>query len=397
MRTGVVIVVLLLVAYVVVQLVRPLPAPTLGLTVPATERVGGNLRLAWPQQGQAAVAVAGTGMVGTYGPTTSPQPIASLAKMMTALVVLNHHPLGPGESGPSITFTAADAARYRQEAQAQQSVVKVVPGESLTEYQALEALLIPSANNVAHKLATWVAGSDAAFVRLMNQQARALGLRHTHYADASGVSPATVSTAPDQVAVALAAMANPVFRQIVAKPQVTLPVAGLTYNVNWDLGKNGIVGVKTGSTAEAGGCFVFAGYKTVGGQQALIVGDVLGQPGPSIITTALSAGSRLLSSARRVVRPVTWVHAGETVATLKTAWAPAVRLVATDSVTTWGWPTLRAHLTLAATLPHPGRPVARGTRVGTLVVRVGTRTFRVPVVTTASLPAPGLKWRLTHV
>ena len=81
----------------------------------------------------------------------------------------------------------------------------------------------------------------------MNARARSLGLRSTRYADASGADPATVSTAGDQFRLTLRALQVPAFRQIVAMPQVTLPVAGVAYNVNAGLGHDGIVGVKTGS------------------------------------------------------------------------------------------------------------------------------------------------------
>ena len=169
-------------------------------------------------------------------------PIASLAKIMTAYVVLSGHPLPAGGSGPAITVTAADASAYASDQRQGQSVVKVIPGEKLTERQALEAMLIPSGNNIASLLARWDAGSDGAFVAKMNAQARSLGLRRTRYADASGADPATVSTAADQFRLTLGALQIPAFRQIVAMPQVTLPVAGVAYNVNAALGHDGIMG-----------------------------------------------------------------------------------------------------------------------------------------------------------
>jgi D-alanyl-D-alanine carboxypeptidase (penicillin-binding protein 5/6) len=396
MRTGIVVIMVLAVAYVAVQLLRPQPAPRWSVSVPTELRQPGRPHLAWPSQGQAAVAVMGVGPVATWGQATSPQPIASLAKMMTALVVLQRHPLGLGATGPAITFNAADVALYQREKANGQSVVPVRSGEVLSELQALQAMLIPSANNVAAKLADWVAGSQGAFVSLMNREAAKLGLRHTHYADAAGVSPATVSTAPDQLRVAMTVMQNPVFRQIVAMPQVTLPVAGLTYNVDWDLGKNGVVGVKTGSTPQAGGCFVFAGYHTVAGRQALIIGDVLGQPGPSIIQSALTAGSRLLTSARGILSVHTWVRRGESVASLSVPWHAPVAVVAAGSVTTLSWAGLTAHETV---VPRAlGHTVHTGQRVGTLIVRIGRDMVdRVPLISTGTLNPPSLRWRLTHI
>jgi D-alanyl-D-alanine carboxypeptidase (penicillin-binding protein 5/6) len=76
-----------------------------------------------------------------------------------------------------------------------------------------------------------------------------------------------------------AAMSIPVFAQIVAMPQVTLPLAGLVFNLDADLGQNGIVGIKTGSDSTSGGCFLFESQETVGGKSLTLVGAVLGQGG----------------------------------------------------------------------------------------------------------------------
>ncbi len=84
-------------------------------------------------------------------------------------------------------------------------------GEQLTERQALQALLLPSANNIAAVLAQWDAGSASRFVARMNATARSLGMTHTRYTDPSGYDDATVSTAADQVRIVDRAMRLPVF------------------------------------------------------------------------------------------------------------------------------------------------------------------------------------------
>src|SRR5215472_6516724 len=230
------VIVVAAVAWVGGQLLRPVPPMTLAASV-TTMRVlpGVPPRPDWPGRAEAAVGLPGVGLLGTHG-GSQPVPIASLAKIMTAYLVLSGHPLPAGGSGPAVTVTAADAADYPSDQRQGQSVVKVIPGEKLTERQALEAMLIPSGNNIASLLARWDAGTEAAFVAEMNARARQLGLGSTRYADASGADPATVSTAIDQFRLSVAALQIPAFRQIVAMPQVTLPVAGLAYNVNASLG-----------------------------------------------------------------------------------------------------------------------------------------------------------------
>ena len=148
-------------------------------------------------------------------------------------------------------MTPADVAIYRADLAAGQSVARVKAGQGLSERQALEALLLPSANNIATLLARWDAGNLEAFVTKMNQQARRLGLKHTSYADASGVDSATMSSANDQARLATAALRKRVFAQIVSMRQAQLPVAGVVGNLNPLLGRGGVFGVKTGSTSGA--------------------------------------------------------------------------------------------------------------------------------------------------
>jgi D-alanyl-D-alanine carboxypeptidase (penicillin-binding protein 5/6) len=173
-------------------------------------------------------------------------------------------------------------------------VVPIAAGEQLTELQALKALLLPSANNVAAALARWDAGSADRFVARMNAAARSLGMTHTRYTDPSGYDDATVSTAADQVRIVDRAMRLPVFASIVATPSATLPVAGTVHNTNTLLGQNGFVGVKTGSDSAAGGCFAFRAIRRIDGKRTTITGVVLGQPGHDQIAAGLAAADAMV-------------------------------------------------------------------------------------------------------
>ena len=231
----------------------------------------------WPADGQAAAQI-GQSQVHA-GPNQHPAAIASVAKVMTAYLVLRDHPLLPGQDGPTITLTDADAADTDRRRRQQESVVSVAAGEQLTELQALQALLLPSANNIAAVLARWDAGSASRFVARMNAAARSLGMTRTRYTDPSGYDDATVSTAADQVRLVDRAMRLPVFASIVATPSATLPVAGTVHNTNRLLGRDGFVGVKTGNTNAAGGCFAFRTIRWIDGKRTTVTGVVLGQPG----------------------------------------------------------------------------------------------------------------------
>jgi serine-type D-Ala-D-Ala carboxypeptidase (penicillin-binding protein 5/6) len=259
----------------------------------------------WPAEGQAAFVQTGQSRVHA-GPNQHPAAIASVAKVMTAYVVLRDHPLQPSQDGPTITLTNADVADTDRRLGQEESVVPIAAGEQLTERQALEALLLPSANNIAAVLARWDADSADRFVTRMNAVARLLGMTHTRYTDPSGYDDATVSTAADQVRIVERAMRLPVFASIVATPSVTLPVAGTVHNTNTLLGRDGFVGVKTGSTVAAGGCFAFRVIRVIDGKRTTITGVVLGQPGHDRIAAGLAAADaladRLAGHSRRQAR-----------------------------------------------------------------------------------------------
>jgi serine-type D-Ala-D-Ala carboxypeptidase (penicillin-binding protein 5/6) len=128
----------------------------------------------------------------------------------------------------------------------------------------------------------------------MNASARSLGMTRTRYTDPSGYHDATVSTAADQVRIVARAMHLPGFASIVATPSATLPLAGTVHNTNTLLGHHGFVGVKTGSTAAAGGCFAFRATRCIDGTRTTITRVVLGQPGHNQIAAALAAADTMV-------------------------------------------------------------------------------------------------------
>lgn len=390
-----VVLLLLLAVGAGVQWFRPIQPPVLSWSVPAALRFAGTPpKLPMPTVGEAIVSVQGIGTLGSMNPDRS-VPVASITKVMTAYLVLHDHPLGPGQAGPAIAVTAADAAAYKADAAGGQSTLAVTAGETLTELQALEGLLIPSANNVANILARWDSGTVAAFVSKMNAQAQAFGLAGTHFADPSGLDPASVSTPSDLLRLAQAAMAIPTFAAIVAMPQVSLPGVGVVYNFDYDVGHDGIVGIKTGSDGAAGGCFLFESRKQVGRRSVTIVGDVLGQRGTSPITTALAAAEKLVTAAASTLGTATIVAAGQQLGRVTAPWGPSVPVVASAPASFFGWPGLTVSTRLDAR-PLRSSP-ARGAQLGTLQLSAGGQVATVPLRVDAALPGPGPRWRLTRL
>ncbi|MGK5682022.1 D-alanyl-D-alanine carboxypeptidase family protein [Actinoplanes sp. URMC 104] len=373
------------------QLTRALPNATLATTVAAAMRIPGEeADLPWPDEGSAELLVEGLGRIGGSG-GNNPAPIGSVAKVMTAYVILRDHPLSGAQEGPSLTVTAADVADYRARIASNQSLVPVKAGEKLTERDAIEALMLPSANNIAHQLAVWDAGSEAAFVGKMNAAAAGLGMTKTKYTDPSGYQPTTVSTAPDQVKLARAALKSAVFAEIVAMPSATIPVAGKIQNYNDLLGVEGVFGIKTGSTDEAGGCLLFSAHLTVGGRKLTVVGAVFNQPGlhtPEQLANVNREVRALLQSVRDTVKLYTLLPA-EPVGYVETGWGATSPVRPAAPLQVVGWPGLKVPVEVTSA---PGPSVTAGQTVGA----VEASGVRVDLRADAPTSDPSVWWRLTR-
>lgn len=248
-------------------------APSTAGSDVALDRLAGDGTIPWPEDGQTAVELEGAGPVGARG-EQRPVPIASLAKVMTAYVILKGHPLRQGEPGPDITV---DRQAAHEVGVGGESTVPVQAGDRYSQRQLLEMLLIPSGNNIARLLARWDSGSQDAFVKKMQRAADELGMDHSRYTGASGIEPTTTSTATDQLKLVRQVMKDPVFRAVVASRNVTVSGIGPITNTNPLLDTPGVVGIKTGSSTPAGGNLLWACEIRVGDTTRLLTGAVLHQ------------------------------------------------------------------------------------------------------------------------
>jgi D-alanyl-D-alanine carboxypeptidase (penicillin-binding protein 5/6) len=246
---------------------------------------GAPSTVAWPEVGQASYALDGQVF---SSPGQRPVPIASVAKVMTAYVTVDRL-----SAGSHLVVDADDVADTKRRKGRGESVVEVAQSEVLDRQQALTALLLPSANNVAAMLAKRVAGSRSEFVALMNDTAQRLGMADTTYTDPSGFDTGTVSTARDQLLLLKAALRSPELARVMGSRSAVLPVAGRVDNTNTLLGQDGFLAGKTGSTTAAGGCLVFRVLR--GGR--VMDGAVLGQRGGPLIAAGLRAATDLAHQA----------------------------------------------------------------------------------------------------
>jgi D-alanyl-D-alanine carboxypeptidase (penicillin-binding protein 5/6) len=384
---------LLLMALLAINYLRPIPQVAASQTLPASLTKGAAPSLPWPDRGQAAVGAQGSGVLASTA-GARPQPIASVAKVMTALVVLELKPLQSGQQGPALAVSAADVAEYQQAQADGESVVPVQAGEQLSEYQALQALLIPSGNNVAQLVARWASGSIEAHVQRMNSRAADLKLRQTHFADVSGISDKTVSVPADLIRLGETAMENPVLAEIVGQPQATLPgLPGPAINVNYSLGKEGIVGVKTGNIPQVGAVYLSAAtHQLAGGRKLLVFAAVQGLP---TLQNALDDAAALLAAVRQSLELQRIVSRDQVVGHYAAPWGSNADIVADgdlDIALLPGTPVATSLAARAAKAPEAAGPV-----VGRLNVRTGFEEVQLPVALNDDLEGASTLWRLTRL
>ncbi|MFD7729158.1 serine hydrolase [Kitasatospora phosalacinea] len=378
------------------QLLRPLPTPEAKLSLQDSFTFGGEQpNIPWPTRGQAAAEVVGVGSLGASGEET-PVPIASVTKVMNAYLILQAHPLKKGESGPVITV---DQQAAQESGNGDESTVTLREGQQLTEYEALEMLMLPSANNVARLLARWDSGSEAEFLKKMNATAAQLGMTNTTYADPAGYVNDTKSTAKDQLKLAEKVMQMEIFRQIVAEPDTRFN-GQRVYNTNALLGKNGNIGVKTGSSTPAQSCLMWAAVKEIGGEQRMILGVTLGQPQTkeemSLVRAAQPPSDRINVAAQAALAGQTLAKQGDVVGHVDDGVGGQVPLVAAKDLTVAGWNGVTAHLTLTP-IGKIAHTLAAGTQVGTLSAGEGEGRVEVPVTLQSDLAPASIGSRLLRL
>ncbi|WP_405787606.1 hypothetical protein [Streptomyces sp. NBC_01367] len=393
------LVALLVVILAVVQLVRPLPEPKLVMTGKSSYTFeGAKPQLPWPSEGQAYMAAAGLGTLGQSG-EQKPVPIASVTKSMTAYIILRDHPIKKGEQGAMIDVdkTAETEGKKNNSTDNESTLDTVKEGDKISEYDAIAALMIPSANNIARLLARWDSGSQEAFVKKMNDTAKELGMTNTTYTDPSGLDATTVSTAEDQVKLGLKLVEIETLLDITKKPNWVDPSGKNWRNWNGLTGPAGALGIKTGTTTKAGGNLLFAAQKKVGNTNQLIVGAVLGQHKPAIIDTVLAASKELMLATQKALDGATAVKKGQVVGYVDDGLGGRTPVVATADVQAVGWASLTVDIKLAdggGKLPQTAKA---GTEVGVLTVGEGASQVKVPVALKSDLAAPGIGSKLTRV
>lgn len=350
-------------------------------------------QLPWPSYGQGAFGLSNGTVIATKGEQDQ-LPIASVAKVITCLVILERHPLKAGESGPTIKLGARDVALYNDYIAKDGSVMPVFNGHKLTQRQMIQAIMLPSANNVADSLVLWSFGSMDAYLKYANNYLQKQGLTNTKVGvDASGYSPASVSTTTDLIKLGGLAMKQPALAEIAGQKTAVIPDVGTVRNYNSILGSNGIVGLKTGNHDQNGGVFVGAANVQVNGKTITLISAL---SGANTLSAVLRDSRALLAAASTTFAETTIVKKDAVLGTYTLPDGKHVQAVAAGdlSVTVLRGDTVKARLEL--------EPISYNAKAGKTVGRVTlpatdiSDASSLPVVLKQAPVKPDLVYRLLH-
>jgi serine-type D-Ala-D-Ala carboxypeptidase (penicillin-binding protein 5/6) len=381
---------LVAVAYLVAAAIVPF-APATASTSTYDAPKASATSLTFPDYGATAVEAVGFGNSLQTSGDANPRSIASISKVVTALVVLEKRPLTTSSNGPTITFTPSMAALYDKYLALDGEVAAMPVGLQLSEKQAFQVMLLKSANNYAGSLALWAYGSMSAYQTAAAAFLKAHDLDHTTIKEPTGLDAANKSTATDLVHLGELALQNPVVKQIVGTKTATIPTVGTVTNSNALLGLDGIEGIKTGTLDQAGACLLFAATYERGGREVTVVGAMLGGADHDSLDVDVQ---KLLHSVADNFQVVTLANKGQSFGSYQTAWQGSTDAVAGSarSVLVWGRTTVAAKPTLSSVTFGK-----KGERVGSVRFSVSNHAdVTVPLVLQRTIAEPGLWWRWTN-
>jgi len=362
-----------------------MPLPTIKALPSSPSYKSGDMNIAWPNYGQSAIGSLDSGLLKSSSDTT-PRPIASIAKTLTALAVLRKKPLGVNEQGPTISLTIADVNIYDKYVSQDGSVVKVAPGQVITERQALEALMLPSANNIAETLSIWAFGSVRQYNEYANTLALSLDMKNTTITDPSGFLATTKSTASDLVLLGQAAMNDPVLSEIVGFKKAVIPAQGEFFSTNYLLGRDGINGIKTGTTDQAGGCFLVSATRTMpDGTAKTLIAAILGAPDKP---KAMADSLPLLKSLENNYIQSRVIQKYQKLGFYDVPWQGKVSVIAVNDLNVYGWAGNKYEATVK--LNELQAPATQGQVMGSVQVAPNTISN---VVLGQAIQEPSFNWR----
>jgi D-alanyl-D-alanine carboxypeptidase (penicillin-binding protein 5/6) len=393
------VVIAIVATFIPLALNAPTAAATVQISRSTTIAPGAAVVLAIPGVGESALSVTGSpqfeALTGTKeivasGGGDGAKPMASISKLITALVVLQAKPVGATDTGPTITFSKADADLYDKYYAMEASIAKMNTGSTMSLRDALTTMLVASACNYAEAVSTWAFGNQANFLAATRKWLAANGLSKTKMVEPTGISPNNVSTPTEMIAIGKLAMANPLIASIVGMSNAFVANIGTVTNTNDLLGVAGINGIKTGTLG--GSNLLFSAHVPVAGVTAplTVVGVVLGGDDRASVDSATTS---LISSVESGFHTQELTRRGDVFGTVSTPWEEKATVVAGESASMLTW----SNTPITSTI-KVGRITAAksGKKVGTVTYSAGTAKVVVPLVLKGSITGPDDWWKLTH-
>jgi len=374
--------------YLPLTLLAPLGA-TAPKLVPFTNPERTAAAPALPAYGASAVGVIGYPEASASAGSTTPLPIASISKIVTTLVVLQAKPLSPGDSGPTITFTAADAALRAKYIALNGETKPLAAGSTISQLDLLRVTLVASANNYADALTGWAFGTRGAFEIAVTAWLGSHGLKHTTIVEPTGINPGNTSTASDLVEIGKLALADPVVSQIVSTQSMTLAGVGSFANTNTLLGKHGVEGIKTG-TLNGSSNLLFAATYRYRSHSVTVVGAVVGASDHKAVDATVTA---LLAGVKAGFHEIVLAKKGQAFADFVTPWSQKARAVSTKTASVLVWSNTPVTAVVAAGAARVGSDAAA---VGRVTFTAGSQSVSVPLTLDHALVDPGPWWRLSN-
>lgn len=369
---------------------RPIP-PALPVSDLQQPTVTKAVEFSWPTAKQAAVGAVGYGLLEATN-TNKPLPMASTAKLVTALAIDKHQSESYSPATLPDEFNSKDVDIYQSYIAKNGSVAPVREGQLIYTGDALTAMLLPSANNVADSFVIHEFGSMKAYVRYANAMLAEMGADNTHVADASGFSPKSVSTAQDLLVIGEKMLAKRYLSDIVKQPRADLRGFGTVYSTNTALGTNGIDGIKTGHTDQSGGCYIYSATKHIDGQKVRLIGAVMGAPD---IAAAIQSAPAMIDQQVNNIEKLTIATKTQVVGHYEIPWSSDIPLVTAKKLEISTWPGKKINVGINS--PPYKTQVDDNSAVGSIFAEVNDRDFTVPIKLQRDLPGPSFFWRLTRI
>ena len=361
---------------------------------------GAAAALALPQEGESAVSVSGAdpylgqGASGILASTggDAPAPMASISKLITAMVILNAKPLTGSDPGPSITFNKADHDLYDKYYLLNATIAAMPTGSSMSERDALETMLVVSACNYSEAMVDWAFGSTGGFLSAAKKWLAANGMTHTKMVESTGIDARNVSTPSDLITLGKLAAANPVVVELVAKTALDIPFLQGMPSTNTLLGTDGVTGMKTGTLDDYGSNLLYsATFFVTGVSKPLnVIGVVMGG---STRDTVNNDVTHFLDSLKAGFHEIPVAEAGQRVGTYTTPWGASASMELESSASIYTYSDTKITSTMTTSTLKTGK---NGEKVGSVTFTSGTNTVTVPVVLDGAIAPPTAWWRLTH-